>query len=221
MLNPLLTMAILGFVFSHLMRFDVPNYTLFLLSGILAWNLFSQGLVMGTNSILGSASLLKKVKVPATVFPAAVVGSVLVNFVLALIPYFIISIYMGLKPGIGLIALPVVLLPLLLFTYGAGLLLASLNVRFRDVSHVLEPITSMLFYGTPILYPIDRLPEKFQALVWLNPMSSYIEAIRQSMFEGVIPSLALTGRLYLMAGVMVLIGYGVYRKMSKTFVFFF
>ena len=75
MLNPLLFMIILSFVFSHVMKFKKDNYSLFILSAILVWNLFSQGVSLGTGSILGNASLMKKVKIPATIFPAASVGS--------------------------------------------------------------------------------------------------------------------------------------------------
>lgn len=97
-MNPMLYMAILSFVFSHLMRFQVENYAAFVLSGIMIWNLFSQSLGIGVNSILANGSLLRKVRVPAALFPAASVFSVLINFILALIPFIIVSLF----PGVNL-----------------------------------------------------------------------------------------------------------------------
>jgi ABC-type polysaccharide/polyol phosphate export permease len=188
MLNPLLTMSILGFVFSHIMRFKTDNYSLFLLVGVLGWNFFSQSISMGTASMVNNASLMKKVKVPCTIFPAASIGSCLVNFLLALVPFFIVSAVLagGVTPTTALV--PLFLLPYGIFIFGLALLLASLNVLYRDVQHLLEPLLSMVFYGTPIIYPMEALPENFRFIVGLNPLVYFIEALRNLMYAGELPS---------------------------------
>ena len=121
MMNPLLYMTILAFVFSHVTKFEVPHYPAFILSGQLCWNLFQQGMVMGTNSILANGPLLRKVKVPAALFPAVSVTSVFVNFLLALVPYAIVAVVTGVPFSPWVFALPIVIFPYLLFIYGLAL----------------------------------------------------------------------------------------------------
>ena len=219
MMNPLLYMVILTFVFNHLMRFKVENYAVFILSGILIWNLFLQSLMIGVNSILANGALLRKVKVPATLFPAASVCSVLVNFVLALGPYLLIALFSGVKLTSSILMLPVILLPYLLFIFGLVLLVSSLNVRFRDIGHVMEPLLTMTFYATPVLYPIDMLPDFYRMIISLNPMTHYVADLRQVLFEGHWPHFQQIGLIYAMAAASLALGAFVYRKSRDGFIY--
>ena len=219
MLNPLLYMMILAFVFSHVMRFKTENYTLFILTGILGWNLFFQGVVLGTSSIVNNASLLKKVKVPGTIFTAASVGSCLVNFLLALIPFVIISLWITGSVPVTAALVPFLLVPYAIFVFGIGLSLASLNVLFRDVSHMLEPILNMAFYATPIIYPMDVIPEKYRWLLDLNPIAYYIKAIRCLMYEGTLLDLKLIGTILGLAAVSLAQGLYIHSRTKKKFIY--
>lgn len=219
MLNPLLYMMILAFVFSHVMRFKTENYTLFILTGILGWNLFFQGVVLGTSSIVNNSSLLKKVRVPGTIFTAASVGSCLVNFLLALIPFSLISLWVTGSVPLTALLTPVLLVPYAVFVFGIGLSLASLNVLFRDVSHMLEPILNMVFYATPIIYPIDVIPERYRWLLDLNPVAYYIKAIRSLMYERTIPDPKLLAILFGLAAVSLGQGLLVHQKTKQKFIY--
>ena len=220
MMNPLLFMAVLSFVFSHLMRFkSIENFSAFLLSGILVWNLFGQSVGAGVNSIVANGALLRKVKVPIMVFPAAVVGSVFINFCLALIPYFFLAMWGGVKPTIWLLSLPFLLLPFVVFTYGITVFVASLNVRFRDVGHVMEPALQILFYATPIVYPLSILPEKYHVFAWLNPITPFVTNARAVLYEGGAPAFGSVAVTYGLAVVALMLGASVYRKMRYTFVY--
>ena len=219
MMNPLLYMTILSFVFSHLMRFKIEHPAAFMLSGILCWNLFQQSLAIGVNSILNNGSLLRKVSVPAALFPAVSVCSVTVNFVLALLPFTIIALATGLDFSPQVFALPVLLLPYLIFIFGLTLMLGTLNIRFRDVGHTLEPLLQLLFYATPIVYPLEALPEKYRDLAWLNPLTPFISGIRDLMYKGTLPEPTKLIYVYVAAALTLALGVGVYRKNRDGFIY--
>lgn len=219
MANPLFYMIILSFVFSHVMKFKIPNFPLFILSGILTWNLFHQSLSIGVNSILANGSLLKKVQVPAAIFPAASVASVFVNFCLSMIPYILLSFYYTRSANPTILLLPFILIPFILFIYGVVLAISALNVSFRDIGHVLEPVMQALFYATPIVYPANELPEKVRELVNLNPMTHFVRAFREILFEQITPSLAQYALLYALALASICIGYSVFQKRRHRFIY--
>lgn len=219
MMNPLLYMLILTFVFSHVMKFQIENFSLFILSGILAWNLFQQSLGVGVNSIIANGSLLKKVKVPAALFPAASVASVFVNFCLSLGPFLILSVALTGKIGLSLLALPLFIVPFLVFIFGIVLALSALNVTFRDIGHVLDPLLQVLFYATPIVYPDTVFPEKYRAFLVLNPMTHFLKAFRQILYEQTWPSLTSFAILSALAAVSVSIGAFVFQKNRSRFIY--
>jgi ABC-type polysaccharide/polyol phosphate export permease len=206
MMNPLLYMAILSFVFSHLLRFQIDNFPLFILSGILVWNLFQQSIVIGAHSVIQNGALLKKVKVPAILFPVASVCSVLINFILALIPYVLIGALTGLQFSKWFFFLPVILIPFLGFILGLVLLVASLNVRYQDIGHMMDPLLTMCFYATPIIYPLSMLPEKYQKLLFFNPIAHYVSQMRHVLFDGVAPGLINITIIYVLALISLLAG---------------
>jgi ABC-2 type transport system permease protein len=219
MMNPLLTMIILTFVFSQLMRFKVENFAMFILSGILTWNVFHQGLSIGVNSILANCGLLRKVNVPAAIFPLASVASVLVNFLLALVPFSIVAAVTGLKITLWILMLPIYLVPLLVFTYGCGLTLASLNVKYRDVSHLLDPVLTMVFYATPIIYPVSVLPEKYSNILMVNPMSHFVELMRSALYTGTAPNVTSLYIVYGLAIAVLVMGLFTYRTNRDKFIY--
>lgn len=219
MMNPLLYMTILAFVFSHVVNFKVEHYPAFILSGQLSWNLFQQGMVMGTNSILANGALLRKVKVPAALFPAVSVTSVFVNFLLALFPYAIVAGVSGVPFSFWVLTLPVVVFPYLLFIYGLALTVGTINIRFRDVGHVMEPLLTMAYFATPIMYPISTLPPEYQRLLYLNPVATFVTQMRRVLFEGLPPYMPHMVAIYLLAGASLALGIVVYRKNRDGFIY--
>lgn len=182
MLNPLLFMVIISLVFRNLVR-GIDNYSIYVLAGILYWNMSSLAIVGGTGAMVGNGNLIQKIKIPLWVFPLVPLGTALANLALALIPYFAVCLYMRIDFTWHLALLPVVLLLSALFLTGITLGLSSLNVFFRDISHMLEPIMTLMFYATPIIY--DRhsqsIPSEIAALLGLNPFVHYVEAFRSTI----------------------------------------
>ncbi|MBI2602723.1 MAG: ABC transporter permease [Deltaproteobacteria bacterium] len=184
MLNPLFFMIIISLVFSRLIR-GIENYDIFVLSGILFWNMTAHSLTGGTSSFVNNAGLLMKVKTPIWVFALVPLGSALTNLVLALIPYTIFVLFKGVMIPWTVVFLPVVLFLYALFLAGLSLVLSTMNVFFRDVAHVLEPLIQLAFYATPIIYDRQHpmIPESIRMIIGLNPFTQFVEMFRQTIFR--------------------------------------
>jgi ABC-2 type transport system permease protein len=219
MLNPLLSMAVLATIFSHVVRVDTKSYPLFVLSGIICWNLFSQGVSSGVHAIVNNAFILRKVAVPSWVFPTASLSSAALNAALALIPYVLISLWMKNPPGVGALQLPFVFVLFYLFAHGMVMMLASINVLYRDIGHVIDPVLQILFYGTPILYQISSMPEKLQLFMKFNPALHFVDSWRLALYENQWISIERWLLLSVLAVASVLLGRLVYQRMKGEFLY--
>jgi ABC-type polysaccharide/polyol phosphate export permease len=220
MLQPLLMMLVLQVVFSSLFRFQLANYPVYAMAGILFWNFFSQSVVASMNSLRGNALLLKKVPVPMAVFPIATVASGVINLIFALVPLLLILLITGHPLTPSLLFLPVAILLAALFTLGAGLLLSPLSIFFNDVVEMITVILSVLMYLTPIFYPKEIVPAKMRWVVRFNPLRSILEVFRDPIYYGKVPPLShLT-----VSCVIVLIALGLgawaFRKSSDRIPFY-
>ncbi len=220
MLNPLLTMAVLTVVFSYAMRVQMEHYAIYILSGLLCWNMFAQSAQLGVNAIVDNASLLKKVSVPHWVFPTATIGSAAVHSFFALVPYFVIALAVGFEFHWGFLQLPFVVLLFFIFIEGIVLTLSTLNVFFRDVGHVLDPILQLVFYGSPVLYPLSVLPEKFQMIIQLNPITHFLEGFRSSLYSSPPLNLETWGILIALAFISFLIGSVSFTRSKDAFLYY-
>jgi ABC-2 type transport system permease protein len=185
MLNPLLFMVTISVVFSFLMR-GIDNYSLYVLSGVLFWNMVTVSLNLGTSAIVRNSSLLQKVRVPTWIFPIVPTGLGLTNFALSLLPYTLIYLFSGRPIPDQIWLVPILFILTLAFIGGLSIGLSVLNVFFRDVSHVLEPLLTLTFYATPVIYDrhASQIPDRVRELLLLNPFTHYIEAFRAVMFGG-------------------------------------
>lgn len=214
MLQPLLMMLVFQLVFSAMFRFDITNYPVYALAGILFWNFFSQSILASMNSLRGNANLLKKVPVPHAVFPVATVLSGLVNMAFAMVPLFGLLLVTRHPLTPSLLFLPVAILLAALFTLGAGLLLSPLAVFFHDVTELVGVALTLLMYLTPIFYPMSILPESMRWIVRFNPIRSILEVFRDPIYQGEIPPLAHLAVAVGVTVAMLAIGAAAFRKSS-------
>lgn len=220
MLQPLLMMLVLQVVFSSLFRFQLVNYPVYAMAGILFWNFFSQSVVSSMNSLRGNSQLLKKVPVPKAVFPIATVASGVINLIFALVPLLLILVITGHPLTPALLFLPVAILLAALFTLGAGLLLSPLSIFFNDIVEMITVILSVLMYLTPIFYPKEIVPQKMRWIVRFNPLRSILEVFRDPIYFGKVPPWShLTVSCLI---VLVALGLGAYafRKSSDRIPFY-
>jgi ABC-type polysaccharide/polyol phosphate export permease len=192
---PVVLMGVYTVVFSVLWRaIDVRYYPLFLLSGLVSWVFFSGALGSASRSLLASANLVKKVRFPRQLVPLSVVGTHLVT--LAVMLAVIVPLNLALLPEVRdtfWLALPLGLL-LVAFTGGLSLVVATANVLYRDVEHLVQALLLPWFFLTPVLYTFETLPGAIQehgALVevlhWANPMAPIVNAVRDPLYFGVWP----------------------------------
>lgn len=217
-MNPIIMYAVQSFVFRKLLKIAVPNYALFLLSGLLPWIFITMTIDMVTPVLDLSNELLKSFKMNPVVL---VCSQVLDNFFNFLFAFFVVLIpswfFMG-GDWRGLILLPPILFSLLLFVGSACWFLSTLQVFFKDVKFVVSFIFSILFFLTPIFYPIDYIPESYRFLVKLNPIYAQIEPFRFSIynfnFEELVKSML---RAYAYSTTLVAMAFFYWRKKKNEF----
>jgi ABC-type polysaccharide/polyol phosphate export permease len=191
LLYPLLAMAVLTAVFSHVFA-DVERYPVYVIVGVLVWSFFSVACVQAMDALLGGSAILKKVGVPSAVFPLAAVGANVVNFVLSLAVLVVAGSLAGVveapAPAVQALWLATGLLSVLAFTFGVALMLASANLFFHDVRYSFEALMLVWFYATPVVYPAAAVPAHLAWLVQLNPFHWFLELLRAALWSAQSPA---------------------------------
>ena len=221
LLNPLMMMTILTYVFSYVFRFNIENYSLYLICGQIFWSFFNESTNQAMYSVLANSVLLRKIYVPKLIFPFSVTLSSFIAMGFSLISVAIVMCYTKATFHWTLLLIWAPLLLLLLFCCGIGLFLAALAVKFRDVQHLYGVITLAWMYLTPIFYPLEAVPENVQSLIFLNPMYHYINIFRILVLNGSVPEWSDWGICILLSFIALAIGGGVFHKMQNKFIFYF
>ncbi len=187
MLNPLLTMIVLTVVFSQLFRVQIENFPVYVLSGQLVWIFFSTTTSGAMGEMIWSGELMKRIFVPKSVFAVAAIGTGLINFLLSLLPLLLIALVLGVRLSPALLTWPLVVLLLSIFSLGLGLLLSTAAVYFADMLPVYNVLLTIWLYATPIIYPLEIVPQGWHWLFRINPVYYYVEAFREPLLTGGIP----------------------------------
>lgn len=180
-MQPFFSMVVFSVFFGSLAK--IPSngipYPVFVYSGLLFWNYFSTSLGGSSNSLIANESIVKKIYFPRLLLPISATITPIIDFGFALLVYFGLMVYYHVVPSLlGLVLLPFLVLLSFLTATGFGALLAAINIRYRDVREALPFFIQLLFFVTPVIYPTSIVPEKFQWILGLNPMSGIIEAAR-------------------------------------------
>ncbi len=219
LLNPLLMTAVLTFVYTVLMKVtNIPNYPVFLLIGMLAWNFHATATMGAITSIVGNSGLVMKVYFPREVLPVSAVLSNAVNFVLALIALFAMLFVFRIHLSLTLLLLPVILFVQIVFASGFALFLAALTVFYRDVEIIMETILLAWFFLSPIIYPMNLVFPAYTRLMYIiNPMASIIEAYRNVLYSGGMPGLDFLGRTFVESLILLVAAYIFFHRCAKRF----
>lgn len=217
-LNPLLTMSIQYVVFSTFFKSDIPNFIIYLLCGIVCFNFFNEASSMCLMSILGNASLINKVYVPKYIYPFSRTLSSCVNLLLSLVPLVIMLFITGTFISPAALLLPFPLIMLFLFSYGVGLILATMMVFFRDTQFLWNIFSMLLMYLTPIFYPDTIIPNYFMPVYRLNPLYHVIGFIRDILMYKEAPEPSAYLWCAVLCLIPFLIGTVIFRKNEDKFV---
>ncbi len=218
-LNPFFQMLIMSFVFSHIMRIQglgVP-YPVFLYAGLLPWTFFATSLSSAMGSLVANSSLIKKIYFPREIL---VLSTLLAKtFDLSLSTLIFIALMVWFKVPITVfmtLFIPIFIIQFL-FTFALGLLLASLNLFYRDVQYLFNLVLTLWFYLTPVIYSVEFFPARFRWIFKINPMSVFINAYRKVLLGGSWPSFSSLGLGVLVSAVFFIFSYYVFKKLEKEF----
>jgi ABC-2 type transport system permease protein len=219
LLKPLGLFGILYMVFSVFLRMGGgdKNYPFYLLIGIMLWMFFFETTVLSMQAIVGKANLVKKIFVPKIIIILATSLTCLMTFLLNLIVFFIFMLVFGLHFHFNFIMLPVYLIELYLFSFGLSLILSTLFVWFRDLAHIWEIVLQMMFYATPIIYPVSMIPAQYQKIIFINPVAQMIQDIRNIVLGGGQAMSSYPWLAPVATVVLMVFGLFIFNKKSKYF----
>lgn len=217
-LNPLGMMIIMSIVFSHVFRSNIENFPVYLMCGQVIFNFYNEASTVAMSSVLGNASLIKKVYVPKYLFPVSKVCSCFVNLVTSFIALVIVIVATGTKLSWTALLVFIPVIYVFVFSLGMGLMLSALVVTFRDLQHLYGILITAWMYMTPIFYPVDMLPEWVADLVRLNPLANFIELFRDVILYNVVPSGILQAKCIVSCVVALGLGFWIFYKQQDTFI---
>jgi ABC-type polysaccharide/polyol phosphate export permease len=219
LLNPLLNMAVLTVAFSSLFGGSLVHYPVYVLTGLIFWNFFSQTTLYAMNALVWGGGLLKRVYVPRTIFAVASVGNGLVNLGLSLIPLVIIMLILGHPLYATWWLTPLAVLLAAMFTLGVALFVSTVAVYFADIVDIYQVFIQAMFFLTPIMYPKEILPAKLAWFLNLNPLYNLLELFRAPIYLGMIPGNHTILAALLSAVAMLLIGWWTFTRKADEFAY--
>jgi len=217
-IQPLMTMVLFSIVFGRLAKMpsDGLPYPVFVYAGLLPWTFFATSLSKSGNSLVGSANLISKVFFPRLILPLSSVGTALIDFAVSSVILLVLMVYYGIGWSLNLVAVPFLILAVIFIALGVGTLLSALTVTYRDFRYVLPFMVQFWMYATPVVYPASLFPEKWQWVLFLNPMAGLIEGFRSAFlgrpFDWIGIGISMT-----VAVVVFFIGVFYFEKMDRRF----
>lgn len=228
-LKPLMLFAVMYVVFINFLDLgrNAPNFAVALLLGMVMWNFFVETTNMGLSSIVARGDLLRKLSFPSEILVISVSVNALINFGINLVVVFVIAIFSGIDVSVLAFFAPLIFIQMYLLALGVSFLLSTWYVRFRDISPIWEVLCQVVFYATPIIYPLDMVLNirggVVVRLMMLNPYAQMVQDMRHMFVDPhyqtawqILP-MPLVLVPYLTPLAIFLIGYRVFKKHSKKF----
>lgn len=221
-LNPLAQMLVMTFAFSLILRIptnaaaNIP-YSVFLFTALLPWNLFSNSLISASNALVNSSSLITKVYFPRTILIIATIIAKIIDFLFASTILIAFMIYYQIPVTLNVLWVIPIFLIQQIFTIGISLFVAAANLLYRDIQYLLGLLLTLWFYITPIIYPVDLVPEKLRFVYQLNPMSVIINAYRQVILGGGGPNINSMAIAIFVSFLSLILGLLYFKQREKIF----
>jgi lipopolysaccharide transport system permease protein len=218
-LQPLLSMIVFTLFFGKLAGIpsDGIPYPLFAYCGLVLWTYFSGVVGQGGQSLVSNSNLITKVYFPRIALPASTAVSGLIDFSVGLGFLIILMAYYHVQPGWALLWAPVFLASLILLTVGVGLILAALNVWYRDIKYTIPLLIQLWLFVTPVIYPTTFIPKRFQTLMALNPLAGIVEGFRACLFPGPRLDPTLTAISLTVSVIVFVVGLVSFRRTERLF----
>lgn len=229
-LNPLLMAVVITAVFQTIFRFNIPNFAVYYLSGSLIFNFMNEATSGAMGSVVGGSTLIKKIYIPKYIFPTEKVMFAFVNMLFSMVALVIIMVvtkigWIGVASELRLTwTLALSFLPMIytfVFSLGLGLILAALNVYFRDISHLYSVWVMAWMYLTPIIYPMSAIEGSFvMKVIKFNPMYYYVEYFRDVVMYGSVPGMKINVICIVSSLIFLIVGLVVFKKKQDKFILY-
>jgi ABC-2 type transport system permease protein len=183
LLKPLFLFTILYVVFTYIIPLGkgVEHYPVYLLLGVVLWNFFVESTTIGAGSVVAKGDLIRKISIPRYLVVISSSFSALINLAFSLVVVFIFALFNGIEPSLSWLLIFPLIVELFAFALGVSFYLSALFVKFRDVSYIWEILIQAGFYATPVIYPITKVPVKFEKYLFINPLSQIIQDARYAI----------------------------------------
>jgi lipopolysaccharide transport system permease protein len=219
LIQPFTTMIVFTVFFGHLAKIpsDGVPYPIFVYTGLLFWQFFSDALGETAGSLVSNQAIITKVYFPRLILPISSVMTKLVDFGIAAFILVAMMVYYGFVPHLmSLVVIPLALIITFLCAVGAGLILAAINVKYRDVRYALPFFMQLLIFVTPVIYPAS-IAGKYSKFLAINPMTGVIQAVRAAILGTTPVNWTLLGLSFLASIILILVGVYVFKKVERYF----
>lgn len=216
-INPLLMVLVYALVFSTITKVEQDNFVIYLITGIIPWIFFTTVIQQGMTSIRANAGLINKVYFPRVILPVSVAISGLINFMISCLIILVFVIVGGVGISWHLVYLPLIAIIQFVFSLGVTLALSALNIYIKDTEYIVNFMIQLLFYGTPIVYSITLIPQKYHWILYLNPMTSIVNVYRDIFLNHSVPVTKSLLVLTVVSFICLLGGYKIFSKLQKGF----
>lgn len=217
LLNPLVMMGVLVFVFTKIFVNSTPHYAVFFLCGLVPFNFFSAAWISSTTCIVDASALIKRVPFPREILPIASVLSTVVHLGVQIGLLIVFALGSRLGVNVYWLWLPVVWFFAIVFVCGLGLVCSGVNVYVRDTRYVVESFTAVLFWLVPIVYGFSAIPQRFREIYQLNPIAALVLAQRFIILDAKAPPTTLLWKFGLGSFLMLFIGLAVFQRLKRRF----
>jgi lipopolysaccharide transport system permease protein len=218
-LQPVIAMLIFNVVFNYLARMPSEGlpYALFAYTGLLPWLYFAKAIERSGNSLVSNTHLVTKTYFPRLILPLSALGAPLIDFGVAFVFLFALMAWYGFVPGWPTVFLPLFVLLAIVTSLAVSLFLSALNVRYRDVAHIIPFFAQIWMFASPVVYPVSLVPERWRLLYGLNPMAGVIDGFRWALLGTASPDFRVVSASAAAMLGLLLVGIVSFRNMERTF----
>ena len=204
-------------VFPLILKNNQPNYVIFLCVALIPWTFFTTCVQQSASTMIQNGNIIKKVYFPREILPISVVTSGMINFIIStvIIFAFLIIYHVGITKYI--VFFPVILVVQYILQLGISFIVSSVTVYLRDLENLIGVALQLLFYGTPIVYAAESIPEDFKFIIQYNPMTYIINGYRNIFYDQTMPDLHALAILFVISILVCVVGYMIFKKLQKGF----